>query len=201
MKFAKMTLMSSFLLVPTLAMGIAQQQPSATGQQQLRQDHTMTTAGSEQKLKGVIEEVRDDSFSLRTDDRGLVWFTITPELDSSSSSELVTGNRVQVAAKASDSPDRMNAIRVERADWVAQTSPRAETDTRLETDYEDTDRRIAQTETQFRDDAQYRDDTTAFDTRDDRDELPRTASSLPALLTLGLLALLGAAAVAFVRRF
>jgi hypothetical protein len=60
----------------------------------------------------------------------------------------------------------------------------------------DSDTEIAQTDT---DTSLREDDATYDDTADD--ELPRTASSLPSIGALGLLALLGAAVVAFVRKF
>jgi hypothetical protein len=148
---------------------------------------------------GVIAEVRDDSFSVRTDDQGVLWFMITPEFKESWSGELVTGNRVTVSAKAGATADKMDAISLERATETADldvdvdvddTDVNAEFDTDL-----DTDTQIADTDSDFRD------DDADYDTDTDSDELPRTASSLPAIGSLGLLALLGAAVVAFARRF
>jgi hypothetical protein len=219
-KLAKKMLMGSMLLVPTLAMGIAQQDPAApqqpaAGQQQLQQDQA-THPGAAHEMTGVIVEVREDSFSLRSADHTM-WFTITPENKSAWSAELVTGNRVTVMGSPGDSPDRMVATSIRRAegtDTAAGQMPAqnrtADSDVDIDADidvdddsvtaeldadreFEDSDTEIAQNE--------LRTDDDAFDTDDDRDELPRTASSLPAIGSLGLLALLGAAAVAFARRF
>jgi LPXTG-motif cell wall-anchored protein len=45
-----------------------------------------------------------------------------------------------------------------------------------------------------------RNDDSTYQTRTDRDQLPKTASSLPEIGALGLLALIGAAVVAFARK-
>lgn len=162
MKLAKIMLMSSMLLVPTMAMGIAQQEQDPVTGQQLQQDqhseqmqHQQMAQGG--NIVGVIVEVRDARFSVRTDDQGVVWFLITPELDHQAASELVTGNRVRVSSTEGDSPEMREATSITRA--------------------------------------------TQFDTSEERDQLPRTASSLPAIGALGLLALVGAAVVAIARRF
>jgi len=92
-----MILTASMLLAPTLAWGIAQQDPNyqQPASQQLRQDQSATMPSSASAVVGTIVEVRDDSFSVRKDaDQSLVWFTITPDLKQSASAELVTGNVV-----------------------------------------------------------------------------------------------------------
>jgi hypothetical protein len=221
-----MMLVSSMLLVPTMAMGIAQQeQDPATGQQlqgqqNLNQQGQMPQSG--ESMHGVIVEIRDDSFSLRTDEKGVVWFTLTPEMKTQHSAELVTGNHVEVWSSPGDSPDRMNATRIARyagadaaatdttADPAARESAVAEADADVDVDVDaDTDAaefetdaeletaQVAEAETE----SEFQDDTTEFDTDSERSELPRTASSLPALGAVGLLALLGAAVVAIARRF
>lgn len=207
MKLKKMILIGTMALVPTLAMGIAQQDPAAPQQPAAQQLQQNQATSPEQHWTGVIMEVRDDSFSLRTDDQGTVWFVSTPELKSASASELVTGNRVTVHGSASATPDRMNAARIERAagEIAADTDTDVDTDIDVDVDEDsvtadldtdvDTDTEIADTDV----DADLRDDDADFDT--DSDELPRTASSLPALGSLGLLALLGAVAIGFARRF
>lgn len=235
MKLAKMMLVSSMLLVPTMAMGIAQQeQDPATGQQlqqdpqrlpeqqNLNQQGQMPQAG--EPMHGVIVEVRDDSFSLRTDDQGVVWFAMTPEMKTQYSAELVTGNHIQVWSSPGDSPDRMSATRIERyegADATAATetttdtatteSAVAEADADVDVDVDaDTDPAVAEFETdteletaqvaEAETESAFQEDTTEFD-ETERSELPRTASSLPVAGTIGLLALLGAAVVAIARRF
>lgn len=238
MKLAKMILTGTVLFVPALAMGIAQQDPAQPAQpNQLQQDsatQTQPNPGSQQNLQqdstqsgmkqdvvGTIEEVRDDSFSVKKDmDGSVVWFSITPELKSSYAAELVTGNHVRVSATAGESADRMMASSVmaeagdssaaadttaadTRADFDAD-SPDADLDADAEVDLDresatatldtDSDTEIAQTESSLR-----QDDATYDNTADN--ELPRTASSLPSIGALGLLAILGAAAVAFARKF
>jgi hypothetical protein len=188
-KFAKMILAGSMLFVPALTLGVAQQAPANPAspaqpeQQYLQQDKMKqdqaAQPGMNENVIGVIAEVRDDSFSVRKDaDQSLVWFAITPELKSSASSELVTGNRVRVAWKDGDSPDRMVASSVTAE---PDLSARIDTDTDL--------------------DLNLKADDDTYDTDEDADELPRTASPLPLVATLGLMAMLGAAAVAFVRKF
>jgi hypothetical protein len=151
---------------------------------------------------GVIAEVREDSFSVRRDsDQSLAWFTITPELKGSYSGELVTGNHVRVAWMPGDSPDRMIASTIS-----AEGDAKAELDVDLKSDsatatvdtdaaVEATDTAIAQADT----DASLSEDSDSYE--NDSDELPSTASSLPQIATVGLLALLGAAVIAFARRF
>jgi hypothetical protein len=219
-----MIVAGSMLLAPALAMGIAQQDPANPAapaeQQQLQQNPAASAAQPQGDVIGVIAEVREDSFSVRKDsDQSVVWFSITPELKSSYSAELVTGNHVRVAWMPGDSPDRMMASSISaegeaRADLDADTDTDldADTDTDLDADVdvdedsatatidrdtaiEDNDTVIAQNET----DTSLREDNETYDT--DSDELPRTASSLPEIATLGLLALIGAAVVAFARRF
>jgi hypothetical protein len=149
-----------------------------------------------------------------------MWFTITPEMKSQYSAELVTGNHIEVWASPGDSPDRMSATRIAR--WEgAESGVTAETDTtadtavaeaeadvdidadtdpavsEFETDTELETAQVAEAETE----SAFQEDTTEFDTETERSELPRTASSLPAVGTVGLLALLGAAVVAIARRF
>ena len=60
----------------------------------------------------------------------------------------------------------------------------------------DNDTDLAQTDT----DSSLRQDDATYDDDAD-DELPRTASSLPSIAVMGLLALVGAAVVAFARKF
>jgi hypothetical protein len=234
-------MIGTLLFVPALAMGIAQQdpaqpaqpnqlqqdpatqsQPDSASQQNLQQD-SAAQPGMEQEVVGTIEEVRDDSFSVKKDsDQSVVWFTITPELKSSYAAELVTGNHVRVNASAGDSPDRMAAVSVmaEAGDSTAaaDTNDTSAADTQADLNADDTDvdadvdvdsdsatatldtdtesdTQIAQTET----DSSLRQDDAISD--DTSDELPRTASSLPSVGALGLLALIGAAAVAFARKF
>jgi recombination DNA repair RAD52 pathway protein len=213
-----MFFVGSMLFAPALAMGIAQQDPAhpaAPGQQQLQQDPA-AAAQPESDVVGVIAEVRDDSFSVRKDsDQSVVWFSLTPELKSSYSAELVTGNHVRVAAMPGESPDRMMASSISaegeaKADLDVDLD--ADKDTDLDADVkidedsatatidrdttlEDNDTAIAQNET----DTSLREDTDTYDT--DSDELPKTASSLPEIATFGLLALIGGAVVAFARRF
>lgn len=182
-KLARMILTGSMLFAPAWAMGIAQQDPNAQqpAQQQLQQDRA-TTTGASQDVVGVIAEVRADSFSVRKDsDQSVVWFTITPELKQAASSDLVTGNHVRVTTMAGELGDRMMAksIRAEAGGSVASSQLPQDRTARA-----DNDLRIAQNATD-----------------PDSGELPTTASSLPVIGTLGLLALVGAAAVAFVRRF
>jgi LPXTG-motif cell wall-anchored protein len=213
-----MILTGSMLFAPALAMGIAQQDPAnpvapaAPAQQQLQQDQA--AAQPQQDVVGVIAEVREDSFSVRKDaDQSLVWFSITPELKGSYSAELVTGNHVRVGWMPGDRPDRMMASSISaEAAAKAELDSDLDVDTDLDADLDvdddsvtatidrDTtigDDEIAQSDT----DTSLREDTETYDTDDDTDELPSTASSLPLVATIGLLALLGAAAVAFVRKF
>jgi hypothetical protein len=220
-----MILTGTVLFAPALAMGIAQQDPAQPAQpNQLQQDQQLqqdtAAKGMSQDIVGTIEEVRDDSFSVKKDaDGSVVWFNITPELKSSYAAELVTGNHVRVNANPGDSPDRMAAVSVmaeagdpsasaadSEADLAADdtdvdvdvdadadsATATLDTDTRAD----DSDTQIAQTET----DTDLREDDATYDDTAD-DELPRTASSLPSIGVLGLLAILGAAAVAFVRKF
>jgi hypothetical protein len=233
-----MILTGTVLFAPAMAMGIAQQDPAQPAQpNQLQQDsatqHNLqqdqARSGMNQEVVGTIEEVRDDSFSVKKDaDGSVVWFSLTPELKSSYAAELVTGNHVRISASAGDSPDRMmaNSIMAEAGDSSAAAADTTDTaadaradldadttDTDIDADVDvdsdsatatldadstadDTDTQIAQTET---DSSLRQDDATYDDTADD--ELPRTASSLPSVGALGLLAILGAAAVAFVRKF
>ena len=216
MKLAKMILTGSVLFVPALAMGIAQQDPNyqqKPAQQNLQQDQATANQGA-QDVTGVIVEVRDDSFSVRKDsDQSVVWFTITPELKSSASAELVTGNHVRVNAMKGATPDRMMAHSITAAarDNTASANINVDKDTDIDADINvdkdsatatidrdttvkrDNDTQLAQND--------LRNDNDTYDTDSDRDELPRTASSLPEIGALGLLALLGAAAVAFTRKF
>lgn len=199
MKLAKMMMVGLMLLVPTMAMGIAQD-PAG---QQLQQQAAAMPAG-EHDHTGEIVEVRDDSFSLRGDDGSVVWFMITPELKQSYSAELVSGNRVTVWGTAGDTADQMNATRIERAEGSATADLDTDFDVDIEAD-EGTATAKLETETEIEDsDTQIAENE--FDTDEDQydadsDELPSTASSLPAIGSLGLLALLGAAVVAFARRF
>ena len=162
----------------------------------------------------MIAEVREDSFSVRKDaDQSVVWFSITPELKGSYSAELVTGNHVRVGWMPGDSPDRMMASSI-MAEAGAQADLDADVDTDLDaelqvdedsatatidrdTTIEDTDTEIAQNEI----DTSLREDSDTYEADADSDELPKTASSLPVVATLGLLAMLGAAAFALVRKF
>ena len=216
MKLAKVILTGSVLFVPALAMGIAQQDPNyqqKPAQQNLQQDQATANQGA-QDVTGVIVEVRDDSFSVRKDsDQSVVWFTITPELKSSASAELVTGNHVRVNGMKGATPDRMMAhsIKAEARDKTASANINVDKDTDIDADINvdkdsatatidrdttvkrDNDTKLAQND--------LRNDNDTYDTDSDRDELPRTASSLPEIGALGLLALLGAAAVAFTRKF
>ena len=222
MKLAKMILTGTVLFAPAMAMGIAQQDPAQPAQpNQLQQDQAAAPAMS-QDFVGTIEEVRDDSFSVKKDADGtVVWFSITPELKGSYAAELVTGNHVRVSANPGDSPDRMAAVSVmaEAGDTQADLDADVDTDTDLDADVDvdedsatatldtdteiedadvqvDNDTEIAQTET----DSSLRQDDATYDDDAD-DELPRTASSLPSIGALGLLAIFGALAVAFVRKF
>jgi hypothetical protein len=212
-------LIGSMLLVPTLALGVAQRDPANPPQQQLQ-------PASEHEMVGVIGEVRNDSFSLQTEDHGLVWFEITPLLDGSATAELVTGKRIRVGAEPGESPDRMRAnwVRPEAGEIASRQMPAKdttvaeaaapETDTDLdvdvdvdsdsasasiekETELEDSNQEIAENETG----SALKDDSAEYGTDENRDELPQTATSLPAVGALGLLALLGAAAIAVGRRF
>ena len=224
MKLAKMILTGTVLFAPALAMGVAQQNPAAPAQpNQLQQDQA--APAMKEDFIGTIAEVRDDSFSVKKDsDQSIVWFSLTPELKASYAAELVTGNHVRVSASPGDSPDRMAAMTVTAeagdanadvdVDLDADAQADLDTDTdidddidvdedsataTLDTDTEvdvDNDTEIAQTET----DSDLRDDDATYDDDAD-DELPRTASSLPSIGVLGLLAIFGAAAVAFVRKF
>lgn len=235
MKLAKMILTGTVLFAPALAMGIAQQDPAQPAQpNQLQQDQQLqqdtAAQGMSQDIVGTIEEVRDDSFSVKKDaDGSVVWFNITPELKSSYAAELVTGNHVRVNANAGDSPDRMAAVSVmaeagdssasaaadttdtsaadSQADLADDTDVDVDADVDVDSDSatatldtdttaDDSDTQIAQTET----DSDLREDDATYDDTAD-DELPRTASSLPSIGALGLLAILGAVAVAFARKF
>jgi hypothetical protein len=248
-KLAKIMLVSSMLLVPTMAMGIAQQEQDPATGQQLQQDPATDPATGQQldqeqqspagqqnlnqesqqamsgePMHGTIVEIRDDSFSVRTEDKGVVWFMLTPELKTQYSAELVTGNHIQVWSSPGDSPDRMNATRIERyeGDAMAETetttdattteSAVAEADADLDVDVDaETDPAAAEFETdtelesaqvaEAETESAFQEETTEFDTETERSELPRPASSLPALGAVGLLALLGAAVVAIARRF
>ena len=218
MKLAKTILVGSMLFAPALAMGIAQQDPAIPAQpqqQNLQQDLQQDKAPMAQDVVGTIVEVREDSFSVRKDaDQSVVWFSITPELKSSASAELVTGNHVRVSAMPGDSPDRWSAssVMAEVSAAPADTSAQADldTDTDLDVDIdedsatatidrdttvEDNDTLIAQDDTT----SDLREDTD-YDA-DEADELPSTATSLPEIAVFGLLALIGAAAVAFARKF
>jgi hypothetical protein len=221
-----MFLMGSIVLAPTLAMGIAQQDPANPAtppQHQLQQEQEATWAQPKDDVIGVIAEVREDSFSVRKDsDQSLVWFSITPELKSSYSGELVTGNHVRVAWMPGDSADKMMASSISaegEAQADAETEPAepavAETDVKTELDTEadadldvavdedsasatldtDNDTTIADADA----DNELREDSDTYDA--DSDELPSTASTLPLIASLGLLALIGGAVVAFARRF
>ena len=216
MKFAKMILTGSMLFAPALAMGIAQQDPAnpATPPEQQLQQDLAAAAEPQGDVVGVIAEVREDSFSVRKDaDQSVVWFSITPELKGSYSAELVTGNHVRVGWMPGDSPDRMMASSI-MAEAGAQADLDADVDTDLDaelqvdedsatatidrdTTIEDTDTEIAQNEI----DTSLREDSDTYEADADSDELPKTASSLPVVATLGLLAMLGAAAFALVRKF
>jgi hypothetical protein len=207
-----MILTASMLFAPALAMGIAQQDPQqqpAAPQQQLQQSPS-TAAQGNQEIVGTIVEVRDDSFSVRKDsDQSTVWFTITPDLKQSASAELVTGNHVRVMAMPGASADRWAASSVTaEAGGTNTASADIDKDTDIDadvkvdndsatatidrdTEYDRDNDQVAKNELNQDDDA---------DVSSDNDELPRTASSLPEIGALGLLALLGAAAVAFVRK-
>ena len=153
---------------------------------------------------GIVMEVRDDSFSLKTDEGSTIWFSYSPALKAESASEIVTGNRLTVTGTPGSAPDRMNATRIQRADAdIAAADRDVDVDVDVDTDNDsvtatlDNDRdvdndRIA--------DNDLRNDDT-YDNDNDNDELPQTASSLPAIGSLGLLALLGAAAISVGRRF
>ena len=224
MKFGKMILTTSMLLAPTLAWGIAQQDPNyqQPASQQLRQDQSATMPSSASAVVGTIVEVRDDSFSVRKDaDQSLVWFTITPDLKQSASAELVTGNHVRVTPQAGASGDRMAASSIKAeaggSSATASTMPKSDTDRDLHANVNvdkdsasasvnrDTDTTttyksettIAQNDTN----KNLRNDDSTYETNTDRDQLPKTASSLPEIGALGLLALVGAAAVAIARKF
>ena len=210
MKFGKMILTTSMLLAPTLAWGIAQQDPNyqQPASQQLRQDQSATMPSSASAVVGTIVEVRDDSFSVRKDaDQSLVWFTITPDLKQSASAELVTGNHVRVTPQAGASGDRMAAssIKAEAGGGSATASVNVDKDSASATVKRDTDTTttyksettIAQNDTN----KNLRNDDSTYETNTDRDQLPKTASSLPEIGALGLLALVGAAAVAIARKF
>jgi hypothetical protein len=226
----------SMLLVPAMAMGIAQQEQDpatatdpAVQQNQLQQDQTLRQPDPAMEAEGgdvtgVIVEVRDDRFSVRKDDESVVWFMITPDHKTQWSNELVAGNRVRVSSSAGDMPDMRNAISVsiddsmDTADADADLDVDADVDADLDTDTDtatataevdvdsefDTDTataeaEVAEADAKLEDDAAEFDTTAEFDS--DSDELPRTASPLPAIGSLGLLALLGAAVVAIARRF
>jgi len=220
-KLAKIMLTGTMLFVPAMAMGIAQQDPAQPNQ---LQQSPAAHPGMSKDFVGTIAEVRDDSFSVKSDaDQSVMWFSITPELKASYAAELVTGNHVRVSATAGDSPDRMVASSLTaEVDTKAglDTDRDIDTDTDIDADIDvdddsatatidtdteidndaddndiDSDVAIADNDT----DSSLREDDTDYD--DDADELPRTASSLPSIGALGLLALLGAAAVAFVRKF
>jgi hypothetical protein len=204
-KFTKILMTGSILLVPALAMGIAQQAPAnpvASAEQQQLQPAPALAAEPQGDVVGVIAEVREDSFSVRRDsDQSLAWFTITPELKGSYSGELVTGNHVRVAWMPGDSPDRMIASTIS-----AEGDAKAELDVDLKSDSAtatvDTDAAVGATDTaiaQADTDASLSEDSDSYE--NDSDELPSTASSLPQIATVGLLALLGAAVIAFARRF
>jgi hypothetical protein len=222
-----MVMVGSMLLVPTLAMGVAQQDPAnpAAPGQQLQQDQAKAMPGGHE-MTGVIAEVRDDSFSIRTDDQGVKWFMVTPEFKSSYASELVTGNRVTVWSSAGATADKMNATRIQRAEGTDTADVDIDSDVDVDVDRDidadvdadndsvtatvDSDREIdtnadldvdTDNDTQIADtDSDLRDDDATYDTDTDSDELPRTATSLPEIGALGLLALLGAAVVSFVRK-
>ncbi len=215
-----MILTGSVLFVPALAMGIAQQDPNyqqKPAQQNLQQQDRPSMNHSTQDVTGVIVEVRDDSFSVRKDsDQSVVWFTITPELKSSASAELVTGNHVRVnGMPGAASTDRWMAhsLKAEAGDATASVNVDTDKDTDIDADINiDKDSATATIDrdtTVDRDNDQIaqndtssglRNDNDTYETDSDRDELPRTASSLPQIGSLGLLALLGAAAVAFARK-
>jgi hypothetical protein len=240
-KFGKMILTASMVLAPTLAWGIAQQDPNTTStQHQLRQDQSSTSSSTmpssqsstysstaSKDVVGTIVEVRDDSFSVRKDaDQSVVWFTITPDLKQSASSELVTGNHVRVTPQAGASGDRMAASSIKAeaggsataSTSTSSTMPNRDRDTDLNADLNadknsasasasvnrnttssttTTDTTIAQNDTN----KNLRNDNDTYKTGTDRDQLPKTASSLPEIGLLGLLAVVGAAAVAIVRKF
>jgi hypothetical protein len=214
-----MILTGTMLFVPALAMGVAQQDPAQPNQ--LQQEQAAAHPGMAKDLVGTIAEVRDDSFSVKSDaDQSVMWFSITPELKASYAAELVTGNHVRVSATAGDSPDRMVASTV-----MAETDTKADLDIDLDTDTDidadidvdedsatatlDTDTTIEDNDADIDADVEIADNDTDSSLREDGaiyddeadDELPRTASSLPSIGALGLLALIGAAAVAFVRKF
>jgi LPXTG-motif cell wall-anchored protein len=218
-KLAKIILTGTVLFAPAMAMGVAQQEPAQPNQ--LQQDQAAAHPGMAKDFVGTIAEVRDDSFSVKSDaDQSVMWFSITPQLKASYAAELVTGNHVRVSATPGDSPDRMVAsiVMAEASDANADLDVDLDTDTDIDADIDvdedsvtatidrdttiedndadlDSDTELAQTDT----DSSLRQDDATYD--DDDDELPRTASSLPSIGALGLLALLGAAAFAFVRKF
>jgi hypothetical protein len=195
-KFAKWML-GSMVLVPTLAFGIAQQDPAVPAQQ-LQQDRAAMPA-AEHSHTGIVMEVRDDSFSLKTDEGKTIWFAYTPELKAASASEILTGNRLTVYGTAGAAPDRMNATRIERdANDTADVDVDVDVDNDSVTAELDTDRDIDNDRIADND---LRNDDDTYETDNDSDELPQTASSLPAIGSLGLLALLGAAVFAVARKF
>jgi LPXTG-motif cell wall-anchored protein len=180
-------------------MGIAQQDPAQP--KQLELDQAASPAMS-QEFVGTIAEVRDDTFSVKRDsDQAVVWFNITPALKASYAAELVTGNHVRVSAMPGDTPERWNAsIVTAEASDAAQADLDTDIDADIDVDEDSVTATIDRDTTIEDNDAELREDDATYDDAAD-DELPRTASSLPAIGAVGLLALLGAAAVAFVRRF
>ena len=199
-------MMGSMLLVPTLAFGIAQQDPAAPAPQQLQQDRASMPA-TEHDHTGVVMEVRDDSFSIKTDEGQTLWFNYSAALKAASASEIVTGNRVTVYGTAGAAPDRMNATRIERAEGSDVAAADRDLDTDIDVDVDRDNDSVTATLDTDRDvdndriaDNDLRNDDN-YDNDNDNDELPQTASSLPAIGSLGLLALLGAAAISVGRRF
>ena len=220
--------MGSILFVPALALGIAQQDPANPAAQQLQQDQAKPAMSSD--TVGTIVEVRDDSFSVKKDSDGsVVWFYITPEFKSSWSSELVTGNHIRVSSTAGATADRMNASSISagaslEADLDADEEFDLDADKEIDTDIDadidvdndsvtatidkdtalDSEPNRLDTHNDADDDDAIADnslaDDTDYDSDEASDELPRTASSLPEIASLGLLALLGAGAVAFARK-
>ena len=156
----------------------------------------------------------------------MVWFSITPEFKSSWSSELVTGNHIRVCLRSPGDSRRPHECAEQRSSAEADASrptstPTAEVDTDIDADIDvdddsvtatidkdtalDSEPNRLDTHNDADDDDAIADtslaDDTDYDNDEASDELPRTASSLPEIASLGLLALLGAAAVAFVRKF
>lgn len=84
----------------------------------------------EQRLIGIVGEVREKSFELRAHDEGVQWLGISDDLGAKARSEIFTGNRIQVRYEpdGSDTPPALRIARfyAELPDETAEEMPTSE---------------------------------------------------------------------------